>query len=384
MNKPIPYGRQFISDADIEEVIAVLKSDYLTQGPKIKEFEEAFAAYVGSRFAIAVANGTAALHLGVMALGLSKGQKVITTPITFAASANCVRYCGGEVTFSDIDPDTFLLDLKGVKLLLESSPPGSFSGIIPVDFAGLPVDLEAFRELADEHDLWVIEDACHAPGGYFIDTQGYKRCCGNGYFADLSIFSFHPVKHIAAGEGGMVTTNSPEIYKKIELLRSHGITKNPDLMGESHGGWYMELQELGYNYRLTDIQATLGLNQLKRADAGIARRRDLAKRYDKAFDNTPIATSKQEKKYFHAYHLYVIQVDNRLGLYNHLRKNKIYSQIHYIPLHMMPYYQSLGWKKGDFINAENYYSKCLSLPMYPSLTNEEQDYVIDQVLRFVK
>ncbi len=384
MNKAIPYGKQFITEADIEAVTNTLRSDYLTQGPKIQEFEEAFADYVGSRYAVAVANGTAALHLGVMALGVPQDQKVITTPITFAASANCVRYCGGEVIFSDIDPDTFLLDPKGVRSLLENSAPGTFAGIIPVDFAGFPVDLEAFRQLADQHDLWILEDACHAPGGYFIDQQGNKQQCGNGHFSDLSIFSFHPVKHIAAGEGGMVTTNNPEIYQKIKLLRSHGITKETNAMNENHGGWYMEMQALGYNYRLTDIQAALGLSQLSNAHNNVARRRDLADRYDKAFANTSITTSEKKTNFFNAYHLYVIKADNRLGLYNHLREHKIYSQVHYIPVHTMPYYQSLGWKKGDFPIAENYYSKCLSLPLYPTLTDEEQDFVIEKVLEFVQ
>ena len=209
---PIPYGRQHITEADIQAVIETLQSDYLTQGPKIAEFEAAFAQYIGCQYAVAVANGTAALHLCTLALEVSPGHKVITTPITFAASSNCVRYCGGEVVFADIDPDTYLLDINQVKKLLEAAPAGTYQGIIPVDFAGRAVNLEAFRQLADEHGLWIIEDACHAPGGYFTDHSGQQQHCGNGQFADLAIFSFHPVKHIATGEGGMITTINEQLY----------------------------------------------------------------------------------------------------------------------------------------------------------------------------
>ena len=207
IDKVIPYGRQNITQADINVVVAALQSDYLTQGPRITEFESAFANYVGSTYAVAVANGTAALHLCALALNVKEGDKVITTPITFAASANCVRYCGGEVVFADIDPDTYLLDVEKVRTLLETAPKGTYQGIIPVDFAGRAIDLEAFRTLADDHGLWIIEDACHAPGGYFTDLKNRTQNCGNSNFADLAIFSFHPVKHIACGEGGMVTTN---------------------------------------------------------------------------------------------------------------------------------------------------------------------------------
>ena len=222
----IPYGRQHITDEDIQAVTGALQSDYLTQGPRIAEFEEAFSNYVGSKYAVAISNGTAALHLCALALNVQEGDKVITTPITFAASANCVRYCGGEVVFADIDPGTYLLDINKVRELLESSPKGTYKGIIPVDFAGRAVDLELFRRLADHYDLWIIEDSCHSPGGYFTDSNGIKQLCGNGNFADLAIFSFHPVKHIASGEGGMITTNDKELYEKLLKLRTHGITKN--------------------------------------------------------------------------------------------------------------------------------------------------------------
>ena len=223
--KSIPYGKQNIEQDDINAVVETLQADFLTQGPKVKEFEEKFAKYVDAKYTVAVNNATAGLHLSVLALGLKRDERVITTPITFAATANCVRYAGGEVWFADINPNTYLLDIDAVKELIESKPKGFFKGIIPVDFAGLPVNLEEFRKLANEHNLWLIEDACHAPGGYFIDSNNEKQNCGNGNYADLSVFSFHPVKHIACGEGGMVTTNSKELYKKLLTLRSHGITK---------------------------------------------------------------------------------------------------------------------------------------------------------------
>ena len=389
--KAIPYGRQNITDEDIQVVVEALKSDYLTQGPKILEFEAAFAKYVGSKFAVAVSNGTGALHLCTLALGVKPGDKVITTPITFAASANCVRYCGGEVVFSDIDPDTYLLDINKVRILLEASPNGTYKGIIPVDFAGRANDLEAFRKLADEFDLWIIEDACHAPGGSFKDSTNTIQLCGNGKFADLAIFSFHPVKHIASGEGGMITTNDEVLYQKLLQLRTHGILKNNDLYTNSielaggidtYPGWYMEMQELGFNYRLTDFQAALGLSQLSRADEGVKRRQEIAFNYFNAFKNKSFVKGQSETIAGHAYHLYIIEVVDRLGLYNYLRNNNIFAQIHYIPCHLMPYYQELGWKEGNMPVSENYYKHCISLPMYPTLSNEEQAYVISKINTF--
>ncbi len=391
----IPYGRQNITQEDIDAVVTVLKSDYLTQGPNIAAFEAAFAEYVGSKYAVAVANGTAALHLCTLALGVQNGDKVITTPITFAASANCVRYCGGEVVFSDIDPNTYLIDIEKVKHLVKSSPAGTYKGIIPVDFAGRAVNLEELRLLADEYGLWIIEDACHAPGGYFIDSKGEKEFCGNGKFADLAIFSFHPVKHIASGEGGMITTNDESLYKKLLILRTHGITRDvnsytnkPEFASgvdaNGYPGWYMEMQTLGYNYRLTDFQAALGSSQLKRADDGLKRRREIAAVYENAFRGQSFIRGQSGMVEGHAYHLYVIEVENRLGLYNYLREHKIFAQIHYIPCHLMPYYKQFGWKEGDMPNAENYYDYCLSIPMYPTLTNQEQEYVIEQIKSFIK
>ncbi|WP_291726744.1 UDP-4-amino-4,6-dideoxy-N-acetyl-beta-L-altrosamine transaminase [Bernardetia sp.] len=381
----IPYGKQNITQEDIDAVVETLQADFLTQGPKIEEFEQKFADYVGSKYAVAVSNGTAALHLCTLALNVNEKSKVITTPITFAASANCVRYCGGEVVFADIDPKTALIDVEKLEELLKSSPKGTYDGIIPVDFMGLPVNLEKIKKLADEYDLWIIEDACHAPGGYFVDSANQKQNCGNGNYADLAIFSFHPVKHIASGEGGMITTNDKNLYDKLIKLRTHGITKNQDLLQENHGSWYYEMQDLGYNYRIPDILASLGISQLSRADEMMQKRQAIAKRYDEAFQNSEVCFFQYPKdKVFHAYHLYVIQVEQRKELYDYLRENNIFAQVHYIPVHTMPYYQSLGYKKGDFPNAEKYYESCLSLPMYPTLTEEEQNFVIEKVLEFVK
>lgn len=396
-NTIIPYGKQNITEEDIEVVIAALQSDYLTQGPRIKEFEEHFANYVGSKYAVAVSNGTAALHLCTLALGVNEGDKVITTPITFAASANCVRYCGGEVVFSDIDPSTYLLDIEKVRTLLENSPKGTYKGIIPVDFAGRAIDLEAYRKLADEYNLWIIEDACHAPGGNFMDCNGISQNCGNGNYADLAIFSFHPVKHIACGEGGMITTNDEFLYKKLLALRTHGITKNEseytnsiefacgqETENELYPGWYMEMQTLGFNYRITDFQAALGTSQLERAEGGLIKRRSIASIYNEAFNGLSFIKSQSGVVEGHAYHLYIIEVEDRLGLYNYLRKNNIFAQIHYIPCHLMPYYRQLGWKEGDFPNAESYYRGCISLPMYPTLTFDEQLYVVNKIKEFFK
>ncbi len=405
-NHVIPYGRQHITPEDVQEVSRVLQSDYLTQGPEITRFEQAFADYVGAKHAVAVSNGTAALHLCAMALDVSPGQKVITSPITFAASGNCVRYCGGEVDFADIDPDTYLLNVDAVKRKLESAPKGTYAGIIPVDFAGRAVNLEAFRELADTFGLWIIEDACHAPGGSFVDSTGTEQRCGNGAFADLAIFSFHPVKHIAAGEGGMITTNNPGLYERLLVLRTHGITKQADaftqnlsfaagldgplrdgsiptsMPPDSAPGWYMEMQELGYNYRLTDFQAALGFSQLQRANSGLARRRALADRYARAFHGNPYVLGQSGSVPGHAYHLYILETPRRLELYNYLKSLGIYAQVHYIPLHLMPYYRNLGFKPGDYPHAEAYYRGCLSLPMYPTLTDEQQDFVIESIERF--
>lgn len=384
MRKPIPYGRQSINDDDVKAVIETLKSDYLTQGPKISEFEKRFAEYVGAEYAVAVNNATSALHLATTALGVQPGDRVIVTPMTFAASANCVRYCGGEVKFCDIDPDTYLMDLNKLREILEESPKGTYKGVIIVDFAGYPHNLEEFRKICDEYGLWLIEDACHAPGAWFTDSEGKIQRSGNGQFADISIFSFHPVKHIATGEGGMATTNSPELYRKLCHYRTHGITKDPGLLHRNDGGWYYEMQDLGFNYRLTDFQAALGISQLARADKGLERRQEIAGRYDEAFRDIPsIKIPKRADDIYHAFHLYVIQVPDRKGLYDHLHENGVYAQVHYVPLHLMPYYQEQGNKEGELPVVEEYYKHCLSLPMFPTLTDEEQEYVIEKVKEYV-
>jgi dTDP-4-amino-4,6-dideoxygalactose transaminase len=289
-----------------------------------------------------------------------------------------------------------LLDINSVRGLLESSPKGSYVGIIPVDFAGRSVDMEAYRKLADEYKCWIIEDACHAPGGYFIDSRGVKQFCGNGYFADLAIFSFHPVKHITCGEGGLITTNNKKLYNKLLILRNHGITREIDTYlnkgewisgkliysNDDYPGWYMEMQELGFNYRITDFQAALGCSQLRRADQGLEKRKAIAVKYDTAFKKQKSILRHSGIVNGHAYHLYIIEVSDRLELYNFLRRHKIFVQIHYIPVHLMPYYQKLGWKKGDFENAEQYYERCISLPMYPTLTDLEQHFVIEKIREY--
>ncbi len=377
--KKIPYGRQDIDSSDIEAVVSVLKSDYLTMGPKVEEFEIEFAKYVGSKYAVAINNATAGLHLSVLALNLKKGERVITTPITFAASANCVRYVGSEVWFADIDPKTYLLDINSVKELIESKPKGFFKGIIAVDFAGLPVNMEEFRQLADIHNLWIIEDACHAPGGYFLDSKGKTNFCGNGKYSDIGVFSFHPVKHIACGEGGMLTTDSLELYEKLILLRTHGITKKN--LQKTHGNWYYEMIDLGFNYRLTDIQSALGISQLAKNHKGVIRRNEIAKAYKVAFkdkikfQHLPVGT-------YNAHHLFVIEVNKRKELYDFLHSKGILVQIHYIPVHTLPYYKKIDYSSANLMNAEKYYSRCISLPMYPTLSNNEQNFIIHTINTF--
>ena len=378
--KKIPYGRQNIDQNDIDAVVSTLQSDYLTQGPKVNEFEIKFAEYVRSKYAVAVNNATSGLHLSVLALGLKKGDRVITTPITFAASANCVRYAGGEVWFADIDPNTYLLDINSVKELIESKPKGFFNGIIPVDFAGLPVNMEEFRILADTHNLWILEDACHAPGGYFINSKSVKIFCGNAYYSDIGVFSFHPVKHIACGEGGMLTTNSKKLYEKLMLLRTHGITKKNT--EENHGNWYYEMINLGFNYRLTDFQSALGITQLAKNNDGLKRRNEISANYKKAFEGK-IKFQELPEGTYNAHHLFVIEVEKRKELYDFLHFKGILAQIHYIPVHTLPYYKRIGYSNANLINAENYYTKCISLPMYPTLSNGEQSYVINQILKFI-
>jgi UDP-4-amino-4,6-dideoxy-N-acetyl-beta-L-altrosamine transaminase len=393
--RKIPYGKQHITKDDIQAVVDALQSDFLTQGPKIKEFEDAFANYVDAKYAVAVSNGTAALHLSALALGVKKGDFVICTPLTFVASVNCIKYCGGEVIFADIDPITYLIDLNQVSKILEKNQEKNIVGIIPVDFAGSVVDTEKLKEIASKHNCWILEDACHAPGGFFQDSNSKNIKAGSCKFADLAIFSFHPVKHIACGEGGMITTQNEALYKKLLLLRTHGITRETDLFQNKfeevtdnpnsfsdYPSWYMEMQELGYNYRLTDFQAALGLSQLKRAENGISRRRDIAKKYTSELSNCEGIIGFSGNVSGHAYHLFIIEAKNRRHLFEHLKSEGIFCQIHYIPVHFMPYYQSLGSKKDDLPKVANYYQNCLSLPMFPTLTDAEQNEVINVILKF--
>ena len=376
----IPYGRQSIDDEDINAVIKVLKSDSLTQGPAVAEFENIFNSYIGSKYAVAVTNGTAALHLGALALNIQPGQKVITTPITFVASANSVLYCGGEIEFADIDPSTFCLDANKVETLLKKNP-DQYSGIIPVDFAGYPVAMDDFRFLAEKYNLWIMEDACHAPGASYFDKKGNIQKSGNSIYADLAVYSFHPVKHIACGEGGMITTNNEELYKKLQLFRTHGITKDPSLMSKSDGGWYYEMQQLGFNYRISDILCALGTSQMKRINQSFERRQEIAKKYQIELAGLPLKLPQVGPGAVHAYHLYVVLEERRKDLYEHLKRFNIHCQVHYIPVHQQPYYvQKYGHQ--TFENADRFYSTCLSLPMYHSLTSEEQSRVIRTVREF--
>lgn len=385
MTKAIPYGHQHITDADVEAVVEALRSDYLTQGPRIKQFEDAFAQYVGAKYAVAVSNATAGLHIAAKSVDVKPGQKVIVTAMTFAASANCVRFCGADVEFCDIDPRTYLMDLDKLRQMIESKPDGYYAGAVIVDFGGYPHNLEAFANLCHSHGMWLIEDACHAPGAWFTDSKGHRSKCGSCEYADMAVFSFHPVKHIATGEGGMVTTNDEDLYKRLTLYRTHGITREQEMLDHCDGGWYYEMVDLGFNYRLTDLQAALGISQLKRAAEGLERRQVIARRYDEAFaPYKEIKTPFRAPDILHALHLYVIQVPDRKGLYDSLREQGIYAQVHYVPLHTMPYYRANGSADTHLPVAEDYYAHCLSLPMYPSLSAADQDYVIERVIEFIK
>lgn len=384
IDHPIPYGHQCITDEDIAAVVEVLKSDYMTQGPRIGEFEKRFAKFVGSSHASMVSNGTAALHLSAMALGIKPGDKVITTPITFVASANGFRYLGADIVFCDIDPKTYLMDLGKLEEILKKSPKGTYKAVVPVDFAGYPINEEKLRHLAEEYGFAIVVDACHAPGASFTDSRGRKQMVGNCKYSDMACFSFHPVKHIATGEGGAVTTSNPKLYAAVNLFRTHGVTKNPDLMSRNDGGWYYEMVDLGFNYRITDMQAALGISQLGRLGWSIQRRNEIAQRYDAAFKDTGILTPYREEGITHAFHLYIIQTEERKKLYEFLRTRNIFSQVLYIPAHLMPYYRQFGWKEGDCPVAEEYYRHCLALPMFPTLTDDEQQWVIDSVLEFFK
>jgi UDP-4-amino-4,6-dideoxy-N-acetyl-beta-L-altrosamine transaminase len=379
MAKFLSYGKQWIDDSDIEAVIKVLKSDYLTQGPKVEEFEQAICDYTGAKYCVAVSNGTAALHLAIAAIQIDKDSEGITTPITFVASSNCLIYNGLKPVFSDINQKSYNIDLEEIK----KHATNKTKVIVAVDFAGQPADLETIYPWARENNISVVEDASHAIGSKYKD--GSK--VGNCKYSDLTTFSFHPVKTITTGEGGAITTNDEVLYQRLLLLRSHGITKNPGLLSQNPGPWYYEMIDLGFNYRMTDIQAALGTNQLNKLDKFVDRRREIVAKYNEAFKGLrDCVIPYEEIGLFSAFHLYILQIDfdkigkTRKEFMEELKENSIGTQVHYIPVHLQPYYQKqYGYKAGDFPIAEAYYYKCLSLPLYPKMNNEDVDQVINAI-----
>jgi UDP-4-amino-4,6-dideoxy-N-acetyl-beta-L-altrosamine transaminase len=384
MNKIIPYGQHNITNDDIKSVIKVLKSSFLTQGPTIKDFEKKFSKYVGSKYSVAVSNGTAALHISCLALGVKKGTKVICPTITFAASANCIRYCNGDVVFFDIDEKSLLLNISSLeKYLIQNQ----INGVIAVNLSGKVLQLDLLKKLSDKYGFWIIEDACHSPGGFFKDIDGNIQLSGNGLYSDISIFSFHPVKHIAAGEGGMITTNNKTLYEKILKLRSHGIIKNRKELinlnynGNNHPEWYYELQELGFNFRITDIQAALGISQLKRAKKNLNKRKVIAKLYNEFFKKKKYIIEHSGFEDGHAYHLYIIQVKKRDELFEYLKSKNIICQVHYYPLHKMPYYVELYGNKS-LPKSELYIKQCLSIPIYPELELKDIRFILHSINDF--
>ena len=394
----IPYGRQSIDDADIEAVVKVLKSDYLTTGPAVEAFEKKVADYVGAKYAVAVSNGTAALHVACLAAGIGEGDEVITTPITFAASANCVLYCGGTPVFADIDPDTYNISPEELEKKITSRT----KAIIPVHYTGQPCDMDAILEIAHKHDLLVIEDGAHALGASY---KGKKI----GSIADMTCFSFHPVKPVTTGEGGMIVTDNEELYRRLVLYRSHGITRDKDMMQQYEeqlqqssdpalqeaadmlrgdvmdpGGWYYQQLELGYNYRITDISCALGASQMDKLDRFLERRRQIAKKYDEAFADIPqIKTPWQQEGCQRGWHLDMIQTmeRSRREVFEGLRQAGIGVNVHYIPVYRHPYYQRNGYAGVHCLNAEAFYERAISLPIFPGLTGQQQDYVIEHVIK---
>lgn len=394
----IPYGRQSIDDADIEAVVKVLKSDYLTTGPAVAAFEKKVADYVGAKYAVAVSNGTAALHVACLAAGIGEGDEVITTPITFAASANCVLYCGGTPVFADIDPDTYNISPEELEKKITSRT----KAIIPVHYTGQPCDMDAILEIAHKHNLLVVEDGAHALGAAY---KGKKI----GSIADMTCFSFHPVKPVTTGEGGMIVTDNEELYRRLVLYRSHGITRDKDMMQQYEeqlqqssdpalqeaadmlrgdvidpGGWYYQQLELGYNYRITDISCALGASQMDKLDHFLERRRQIAKKYDEAFADIPqIKTPWQQEGCQSGWHLYMIQTmeRSRREVFEGLRQAGIGVNVHYIPVYRHPYYQRNGYAGVHCLNAEAFYERAISLPIFPELTGQQQDYVIEHVIK---
>lgn len=384
----IPYGRQEITDADIAAVVEVLQSNFLTQGPVVPRFEEAVAHYCGAQHAVAVNSATSALHLACLALGLGPGDWLWTTPITFVASANCGRYCGAEIDFVDIDPRTYNLCPQALEAkLLEAERVGKLPKVVvPVHLCGQPCDMQAIHALSQRFGFKIIEDASHAIGGRYLGEP-----IGNGRYSDITVFSFHPVKIITSGEGGMALTNDPALAARMASLRSHGITRDSAHMTKAPDGpWYYQQLELGYNYRLTELQAALGLSQLERLDAYVARRRELAERYEKLLDDLPLTTPWQHPDGASAWHLYVIRLQlAELGLshrevFEALREHGIGVNLHYIPVYAQPYYQARGFEAADYPEAERYYAEAISLPMFPTLTEEAQATVVEAVRQVLR
>lgn len=376
----IPYGRQDITQQDVDAVVAVLQSDWITQGPAIENFEKAVAAYCGTKYAVAVSSATAALHIACLAAQLQENDGLWTSPNTFVASANCGRYCGASVDFVDIDPESYNLSIAGLEnKLQQAQSQGTLPKVlIPVHFAGQSCDMENISRLAQHYEITVIEDASHAIGGQY---QGLP--VGSCQYSDMTVFSFHPVKIITTGEGGMVLTNREDLYERLIRLRTHGITRQPDLMqSDSHGPWYYQQLELGFNYRMTDLQAALGNSQMLRLDEFVQRRQSLAKRYDQLLKKLPVTVPWQHPQTASSWHLYVIRLSldkiskTHLQVFKSLREAGIGVNLHYIPVHTQPYYQQLGFQWGDFPQVEQYYQEAISIPLFYGLTDTAQDRVV--------
>lgn len=380
MSDFIPYGRQDINQQDIDAVISVLRGDWITQGPTIERFEQAVAAYCGVNYAVAVSSATAALHLACLALGLGAGDILWTSPNTFVASANCGLYCGADVDFVDIDPQTYNLSVTALEQKLsQAERDGKLPKVVvPVHLAGQSCQMDKIAALSEKYGFTVLEDASHAIGAKY---QGSP--VGNCQFSDMAVFSFHPVKIITTGEGGMVVTNRADLWEKLMRLRTHGITRNPELMqGESHGLWYYQQLELGFNYRMTDIQAALGASQMQRLDEFVSRRRFLAARYNELLQDFPLVLPWQHPDTESSWHLYIIRLKldkiakTHSQVFEDLRQAGIGVNLHYIPVHTQPYYQKLGFASGDFPEAEAYYQEAISLPLYYGLSEENQNRVV--------
>lgn len=381
----IPYGRQDISQDDINAVVEVLKSDFLTQGPQIPSFELCVSEYVDVKHALAVNSATSALHIACLALGLGRGDYLWTTPVTFVASANCGLYCGAKIDFVDIDPQSYNLCPLALKAKLEQAEQTNTlpKVLVAVHLCGQSCDMKAIHNLSKRFGFHVIEDASHAIGG-----QYKQKPIGNCEYSDITVFSFHPVKIITTCEGGMAVTNSDKLAERLELFRSHGITRNTDLMTkDSEGAWYYEQIDLGYNYRLTDVQAALGRSQMTRLDEYVNKRHELAERYNQLLRDLPLNCPFQHKDCYSSFHLYVIRLDldvidvTHRQVFESLRDNNIMVNLHYIPVHLQPFYENMGFSKGDYPEAEKYYSEAISIPLYPSLSFEDQDFVVNCLKR---